>query len=217
MTEREQEELMARLLAGETLTPEEHRALLESAANVEATMAVDQVLLDRLLRHHFTNADRSSFTAEVLARLESATAVPLRRKVVRHLAWQRWRWAAAAAVFLLAGSLWLRLRPGQAAAGIVASTGAVWPQGEGRVAGASLAKGERLRLESGFVSLHFASGAEVVLDVVVEQIDYLTKQEIQDAISKPGASVKHGERLVSEKPPEGVPLADKKDEEAPAH
>lgn len=164
MTEREQEELQARLLAGETLTPEEHRAHLESAANAENAMAVDQVLLDRLLRHHFTNADRSSFTAEVLARLETATAAPLRGKVVRHLAWQRWRWAAAAAVVLLAGSLWLRLRPGETAAGIVASTGAVWPQGEGRVAGASLAKGERLRLESGFVSLHFASGAEVVLE-----------------------------------------------------
>lgn len=60
-------------------------------------------------------------------------------------------------------------------------------------------------------------GAEIVLDVVVEQIDYLTKQEIQDAISKPGSSVKHGERLVSEKLPEDVPLADSKNSAAPAH
>lgn len=163
MSERKQEELLARLLAGETLTPE-HRALLESSANADASMAVDQVLLDRLLRYHFTNADRSGFTAEVLARLEAATAAPLRGKVLRHLAWQRWRWAAAAAVVLLAGTLWLRLRPDQTAAGIVASTGAVWPQGEGRVPGASLAKGERLRLASGFVSLRFASGAEVLLE-----------------------------------------------------
>lgn len=61
-------------------------------------------------------------------------------------------------------------------------------------------------------------GSEVVLDVIVEQIDYLTKQEIQDAISKPGSSVKHGERLVSEKAPEDIPVADKKsDGDAPAH
>jgi hypothetical protein len=60
-------------------------------------------------------------------------------------------------------------------------------------------------------------GSEVVLDVVIEQIDYLTKQEIQDAISKPGSSVKHGERLASEKPPEDIPVADSKDNEGGSH
>jgi hypothetical protein len=60
-------------------------------------------------------------------------------------------------------------------------------------------------------------GSEVVLDVVVEQIDYLTKQEIQDAISKPGSSVKHGERLVGEKLPEDIPLADSKGNNTAAH
>lgn len=60
-------------------------------------------------------------------------------------------------------------------------------------------------------------GSEVVLDVVVEQIDYLTKQEIQDAISKPGSSVKHGEKLVSEKAPEDIPVADSKSSETPSH
>jgi hypothetical protein len=59
-------------------------------------------------------------------------------------------------------------------------------------------------------------GAEVILDVVVEQIDYLTKQEIQDAISKPGSSVKHGERLVSEKLPEDIPVA-KSDDSSASH
>jgi hypothetical protein len=53
--------------------------------------------------------------------------------------------------------------------------------------------------------------------VVVEQIDYLTKQEIQDAISKPGASVKHGEKLVSEKAPEDIPVADSKSSESTSH
>ena len=57
-------------------------------------------------------------------------------------------------------------------------------------------------------------GAEVVLDVVVEQIDYVTKEEIQDATSKPGSSIKHGERLAGEKLPEDVPAADSKSSSA---
>lgn len=57
-------------------------------------------------------------------------------------------------------------------------------------------------------------GAEVVLDVVVEQIDYVTKEEIQDATSKPGSSIKHGERLAGEKLPEDVPAADNKSSSA---
>lgn len=50
-------------------------------------------------------------------------------------------------------------------------------------------------------------GSEVVLDVVVEQIDYITKEELQESISKPGSSVKHGERVVSEKAPDDIPVA----------
>lgn len=66
-------------------------------------------------------------------------------------------------------------------------------------------------------ALNHKLGSEVVLDVVIEQIDYLTKQEIQDAISKPGSSVKHGERLVGEKLPEDVPLADSKGNNTATH
>lgn len=62
-------------------------------------------------------------------------------------------------------------------------------------------------------ALNHKLGAEVVLDVVVEQIDYITKEELQDSIKKPGSSVKHGERLVSEALPEDVPLADSKKNE----
>jgi hypothetical protein len=57
-------------------------------------------------------------------------------------------------------------------------------------------------------------GADVVLDVVVEQIDYLTKEEIQG--TKPGASVHRGERLASEKVPEDIPTA-KKDDASGGH
>jgi hypothetical protein len=47
-------------------------------------------------------------------------------------------------------------------------------------------------------------GSEVVLDVIVEQIDYLTKEEIQSSLSKPGSTIKDGERIVSEKAPDGA-------------
>ena len=65
-------------------------------------------------------------------------------------------------------------------------------------------------------SLNQKLGSEVVLDVIIEQIDYLTKQEIQDNISKPGKSVSRGERLVSEKAPDDIPVA-KKDDSAEGH
>ena len=44
-------------------------------------------------------------------------------------------------------------------------------------------------------------GSEVVLDVIVEQIDYLTKEEIQSSMSKPGSTIKDGARIASEKLP----------------
>lgn len=65
-------------------------------------------------------------------------------------------------------------------------------------------------------ALNYKLGAEVILGVVVEQIDYLTKEELQNNLSKPGSSVSRGERLVSEKLPEDIPLADRKDSSAPA-
>jgi hypothetical protein len=65
-------------------------------------------------------------------------------------------------------------------------------------------------------SLNQKLGSEVVLDVIIEQIDYLTKKEIQDNISKPGSSVSRGERLVSEKAPEDIPVA-KKDDSSGGH
>ena len=66
------------------------------------------------------------------------------------------------------------------------------------------------------VALNHKLGADVVLDVIVEQIDYITKEELQDSIASPGASVKRGNNLVREKAPEGIPVADSKGE-TPAH
>lgn len=50
-------------------------------------------------------------------------------------------------------------------------------------------------------------GSEVVLDVIVEQIDYLTKDEIQNSMSKPGSTIKDGESIVSEKLPGDIATA----------
>ena len=163
MNDRKLDELMAGLLAGDSLTAAEQDALRTALAHEDPT-AVDQVLLDRLLRHHFINTRPAAFTAEVLARLAPAEAASsLRGKVVRHLTWRRWRWAAAAAA-ILAGTLWLLPRPGAAEAMLIAGTGAQWAEGAGRKAGGALHAGDRLLLDSGFVSLRFASGAEVVLE-----------------------------------------------------
>jgi hypothetical protein len=60
-------------------------------------------------------------------------------------------------------------------------------------------------------SLNERLGADVVLDVIVEQIDYITKQELQDNESKAGHSVSHGQQLVSEKAPDDIPVAKKED------
>ena len=51
-------------------------------------------------------------------------------------------------------------------------------------------------------------GSEVVLDVIVEQIDYLTKEEIQSSMSKPGSTIKDGKHIVSEKAPDDSASAD---------
>lgn len=164
MTERQIEELMARLLAEETLTPAEQEALQAALSGTTTASAADQLLLDRLLRHHFINAGRPAFTAEVLARLQPATTrETLRRRVVRHLAWRRWGLPAAAAALalaLLAG----QLLPHKADATIVAGASAEWSLGAGRHHGAALQRGDHLLLKSGFVSLRFARGAEVVLE-----------------------------------------------------
>jgi hypothetical protein len=51
-------------------------------------------------------------------------------------------------------------------------------------------------------------GSEVVLDVIVEQIDYLTKEEIQNSMSKPGSTIKDGAKIVAEKAPEDIATGD---------
>lgn len=155
---------MARLLAEETLTPAERDALQKALTSASSASAADQLLLDRLLRHHFINAGGAAFTAEVLARLHPATTKEsLRRRVVRHLAWRRWGLPAAAAALALA-LLARQLLPHKADATIVAGASAEWSLGAGRQNGAALHRGDHLLLKSGFVSLRFARGAEVVLE-----------------------------------------------------
>ena len=169
MISREQEEQIARLLAGEELDAEGMRALL-AALEQDAQAgdsAADQVLLDRLLRHRFHYSRGDGFSREVLARLAPAATplAPLRVRVVRHLTRQRWRRAAAAAAaFLLAGGIWLLKAPTQHAAQITSSISARWPGGGILANGTQLETGARVKPDSGFVSIHFSHGAEVLLE-----------------------------------------------------
>jgi ferric-dicitrate binding protein FerR (iron transport regulator) len=169
---REIEGLLARHLAGETLSTAELDALARLMAAPEGEAVVDQVLLDRILRHHYTNASRAEFTAEVLGRLESQgrKASPIRRRVMRHLSWRRWGVrrvviAACLAVGGVVGLVWW-MRPPEAR--IVATTAAKWAQGANLEVGAKLRPGSALKLEQGFVAVQFSSGATLLLEGAAE-------------------------------------------------
>jgi hypothetical protein len=60
-------------------------------------------------------------------------------------------------------------------------------------------------------------GSEVVLDVIIEQIDYITKQELQDNLSKAGNAMSHGQKLISEKAPDDIPVAKKDGGDSAGH
>jgi hypothetical protein len=45
---------------------------------------------------------------------------------------------------------------------------------------------------------------EVVLDVIIEQVDYLSKEDIRNSQSQKQASIKSGAKIISEKVPEDV-------------
>lgn len=57
-------------------------------------------------------------------------------------------------------------------------------------------------------------GADVVLEVVVEQIDFISKDTIQKNMEEPGSSIETGEQIVHEKVPEGF---EEDKSAAPAH
>lgn len=69
-------------------------------------------------------------------------------------------------------------------------------------------KGFKERVKS---ALNEKLGTEVVLDVIVEQIDYITKEDLQESLQNPGSSLKGGEKLVSEKAPDDIPVAKTED------
>ena len=69
-------------------------------------------------------------------------------------------------------------------------------------------KGFKERVKS---ALNEKLGTEVVLDVIVEQIDYITKEDLQESLQNPGSSLKGGEKLVSENPPDDIPVAKTED------
>jgi ferric-dicitrate binding protein FerR (iron transport regulator) len=168
--------LLARHLAGEPLDPCEwealHQTLTESSAPLDR--AVDQVVVDRLLRHQAVDAGPQAFAGEVAARLNRAAGNDdlLRRNVVRSLSggtrwWPRMAVAAAAAAALAVLAAWW-LKPGSAhpavAAVLSGSTSAVLADGTAPQLHEPLMAGHRIRLQSGFASIQFQQGAVVILE-----------------------------------------------------
>jgi ferric-dicitrate binding protein FerR (iron transport regulator) len=164
--------LLARYLDGEILDAREMERLrqdwLQSSAELDA--AVDQIVLDRLLRHQSVDAGAAAFAGEVTARLNRAggTADQLHQKVVRRLARRHW-WpllGTAAAALLMITLWWRQAHPaaGAAVASITGSTSALLADGTSPVLNQLLRRGHRVRLQSGFTAIQFQQGAEVILE-----------------------------------------------------
>lgn len=177
----EHEKLIARALAG-TLDRDERARLIAACEADPAVMRElkGHVEMDRLLAFHaHEDSDPAVFAAEVLARLEPD---PTQRddrfvkgvlvKLPPPAGWSRWHrrsagWLAAVAVLCVIG--FFALRPGDFGAGpafakVARIEAAAWAAPQmALAAGQSLGAGP-VRVESGFVALRFAQGAEVILE-----------------------------------------------------
>jgi Concanavalin A-like lectin/glucanases superfamily/FecR protein len=170
----ETQRLLARHLAGAGLDAPEMETLLTSLEGSVPMLeeAVDQLVLDRLLRHHAVDAGADTFAGEVAARLQPAATVDedLSRKVVRQLSPGRHRrvflkMAAAAAVVVLT-AWWIV--PSPSAARIIGVASALLDDGTAPVVGQPLPAGHHVRLKSGFAAVRFHRGAELILEGTVD-------------------------------------------------
>jgi hypothetical protein len=167
MIPHEHQETLARLLAGD---PPDEAALQSLRAACKASPELlneiaDQTMVDRLLCLELIDKGSEKFAAEVIERLSRGEAgkEEFARRVIGRLYWQRYRFLAAAAAVFLALAAWWMWRP--VTVGSLAGTAsAAWMDGGELAEGVSLKKGQRLRLASGFASIRFAQGAEVVLE-----------------------------------------------------
>lgn len=157
MTDFETEKLLARWIAGETLAPAETQALREALDSRPKLLdaAADQVVLNRVLGQRKTSFDEASFVSEIRSMLEEPPApgkiVPFHRT--------KWVWGSVAAAVAVIAAVVLVPRKTEEIAWVTGSTGA-----EGFENGRAFHRGEKLSFDSGFVSIRFAKGAEVVVE-----------------------------------------------------
>ncbi|HVJ47408.1 MAG TPA: LamG-like jellyroll fold domain-containing protein [Luteolibacter sp.] len=158
MTEFETEKLLARWIAGDSLTAAEMDALKTALESDPAFLdhAAEQIAMDRLLEHRVVGAaDFAGRVGEELA--PKRKVVPLYRSPKFC--------AGVAAVALLGWALDVAFHPlvsgrGGQVAEVTGSTGVDGFPENGR----SFSKGERIAFDSGFVSLRFNKGAELILE-----------------------------------------------------
>lgn len=156
MTAFEHEKLIARWIAGETLSPAE-RETLRAAIETQPWLldrAGDQVVIDRLLAGRPSRAGGDAFVEGVLARL-----APGKKEVSFDRSW--WFWGkAAAAVAVVALGWGLFASHGSREVGIVMDSTSV----EGFSPGRPVLRGEKIVFDSGFVSIRFKTGAEIIVE-----------------------------------------------------
>lgn len=169
MKQNEPKELLAVFFAGEKLTGGERQELLAALERSPelAAEAADHLALSRLLRYRHVATVDEDFTAEVLARLGMADGGEEPEQIVQSVFSRRkWMTTGAAAALAMGGSAWWISKRGdsKAIAWIKGMASAHWSEEDARSVGDGLVAGGRVKLLSGFVSIGFAKGVEVVLE-----------------------------------------------------
>jgi hypothetical protein len=155
MTDFEQEKLLARWIAGEPLGNSELEFLKASLQKDPALLdaAADQVAMDRLLGHRVVGL--ADFAGNVRGELEPKRATKPLLGMPGF-----WMGVAAVAVFCFAIDFYREGIGGGNVAEVIGSTGVDgFPEN-----GKAYAKGDRIAFDTGFVSLRFEKGAELILE-----------------------------------------------------
>jgi hypothetical protein len=163
--------IMTELLAGSEFSAAQLEMLRRQISHQpsESTAFADQLVIHRLLQHHYQTgpSSREHFTGEVLGRLQPPAMVTpaftdhVLQRVVTHS--RRWQVAAAAIILGISLMVFFISAP-LPAARLMAGTGLVWANGDAWNVGHHFRAGSYLELEAGFAEIRFAQGAEVVLE-----------------------------------------------------
>ena len=169
MKSNEPKELLAVFFAGEKLTHAERLELLKAleSSPTLAEEAADHLAMSRLLSYRHEATEPDDFTAEVLARLSVSGETEDPEQIIP-LTFSRRKWltTGAAAALAMGGSAWWFSRrvDSKSIAWIKGVASAQWSDENMRSVGDELVSGGRVKLLSGFVSIGFAKGIEVVLE-----------------------------------------------------